>query len=69
MRDLTVVGLNILPCKMENFILTRQLSLLLLPDQCWESSLRVLGEAVDKHRVKQYSGLKITVYKDADCLE
>lgn len=40
MRDLIVIGLRILPCKIEKFILTRQLSLLLLPDQCWES----LGE-------------------------
>lgn len=52
MKDLTVIGFNILPCKMEKIMLTRQLSLLLLPDQCWESLLRVLGKTVDKHRVK-----------------
>jgi len=52
MRDLTVIGLNIFPCKMEKFILTRQLSLVLLPDQLWESLIRVIGEAVGKHRVK-----------------
>lgn len=68
MRDLTVIDFNILPCKMEKFVLTRHLSLVLLPDQCWESLLRVLGEAVGKHRVKQYSGLKIPVSKDADHL-
>lgn len=68
MGDLTVIGLNILPCKREKFLLTMQLNLVLLPGQCWESRLRVLGEAVGKHRIKQYSGLKTPVSKDADCL-